>query len=508
MRVLFLDCFSGISGDMTVGALCDLGVKPSTFEWELSKLEIGDFHMHFERKKRQNLEGVKFGIHSGSTHTHDQDEDPDEHGQVHVHHHDHVHEGSHEQKHTHDHDHGQAHGGEPEFADGHHGHAHVHEGDHDDHEHSHDQERAHDHEEEPGHAHDHHGHSHSHEPLHEHVHQHVLHGGRSYQQIRTLIEGSDLSDFVRKHALSIFHRIAVAEAKIHGAPVEAIAFHEVGALDSIADIICACVGIEELGVEKIFVGPLADGRGWVDCAHGRFPIPAMATLEVLRGVTAVGQIDEPYEFITPTGAAIAAEFGEGFGMMPRMKVERIGYGLGSRQLPNRPNALRAVLGELEDPASAATGYATDTVTQIETNIDDLSPEITGALMDRLLEAGALDAFFTPVQMKKNRPGVLLSVLCEPDTVERVCDLIFAETSSFGVRLTEKKRLKLERRIEKVETPHGTISVKLGFKDGKLLQVAPEFESCRVAAGRTGQPLRDIYAAAVQAYGHKPEQPAA
>ena len=487
MRVLFLDCFSGISGDMTVGALCDLGVKPSTFEWELSKLEIGDFHMHFERKKRQNLEGVKFGIHSGSTHTHDQDEDPDEHGQVHVHHHGHAHEHSHGEEHVHEHTPGEEHG----LAHDRHGH--MHEEDHDHSGHSHEHDAGHEH------AHDHHGHRHSHEPQHEHIHQHALHGGRSYQQIRALIEGSDLSDFVRQHALSIFHRIAVAEAKIHGAPVEAIAFHEVGALDSIADIVCACVGIEELGVEKIFVGPLADGRGWVDCAHGRFPIPAMATLEVLRGITAVGQIDEPYEFITPTGAAIAAEFGESFGVMPRMKVEKIGYGLGSRQLPDRPNALRAVLGELEETASTSTGYATDTVTQIETNIDDLSPEITGALLDRLLEAGALDAFFTPAQMKKNRPGVLLSALCEPEAVERVCDLIFTETSSFGVRLTEKKRLKLERRIEKVETPHGTISVKLGFKDGRLLQVAPEYESCRSAAGRTGRSLRDIYAAALEAY---------
>ena len=287
MRVLFLDCFSGISGDMTVGALCDLGIKPSAFEWELSKLEIGDFHMHFERGKRQSMEGVKFGIHEGSTHTHDQDEEPDEHGQVHAHTHEHEH-------HHHDHGHDEGH-------------------------------EHHDHDEHP---HDDHAH------------------GRSYAEIRALIEGSDLSDFVKKHALGIFHRVAVAEAKIHGATVESIGFHEVGALDSIADIVLACVGIEELGVEKVFCGPLADGRGWIDCAHGRFPIPAPATLEILQGIP-VGQIDEPFEFITPTGAAIAAEFGAGFGPMPRMKVEKIGYGLGSRDLASRPNVLRAVLGVLE-----------------------------------------------------------------------------------------------------------------------------------------------------------------
>ncbi len=454
MRVLFLDCFSGISGDMAVGALCDLGVKPSTFEWELAKVEIGDFHMHFERDKRQNVEGVKFGIHGGSVHTHDQDEGPDEHGQVHAH--------------THEHEHG-----------------------HEQHEHSH-----HEHEDdEQEHEHDHHGHEHAHEHEHEH--------GRSYAEIRALIEASDLSDFVKKHALSIFHRVAVAEAKIHGTAVDDIGFHEVGALDSIADIICACVGIEELGVEKVFISALADGHGWVDCAHGRFPIPAMATLEILRGIP-VGQIDEPFEFITPTGAAIAAEFAVGFGPMPRLQVEKIGYGLGSRKLPNRPNVLRAVVGELAVEAQATKGdYATDTITQIETNIDDLSPEITGSLIDQLLAAGALDAFFTPAQMKKNRPGVLLTVLCEAGTVDAVTKLIFEETSSFGLRLSEKRRLKLERRIETVQTPHGAVEVKLGFDSlGKRLQVAPEFESCKAVGERSGQPVREVYHAALQAFRQK------
>ena len=297
MRVLFLDCFSGISGDMTVGALCDLGVNPSTFEWELAKLDIGDFHMHFERQKRQQIEGVKFGIHAGAVHTHDQDEGE-----------------------AHDHGHG------PE-------HAHARSHEHDDgREHGHENEHAH----------------------HEHAHAHHSHGseadGRSYAQIHALIESSDLSDFVKQHALGIFRRIAEAEAKIHGVPVETVGFHEVGALDSIADVICACAGIEALGVEKVFVSPLADGRGWVDCAHGRFPVPAPATLEILRGVP-LGQIDEPHELITPTGAAIAAEFGAGtFGPMPRLRSEKIGYGLGTRQLERRPNVLRAVLGEIVDAA--------------------------------------------------------------------------------------------------------------------------------------------------------------
>ena len=302
MRVLFLDCFSGISGDMMVGALCDLGVKPSTFEWELSKLGIGDFHMHFERAKRREIEGVKFGIHEGSTHVHDEEE----HDQ-----HEHAH-GEHEHAH-----------GEHEHAHGEHEHAHG------EHEHAHGE---HDHAE--------HDHVHSHgDDEHGHVH------GRSHADIVALIENSDLSDFVKQKALGIFHRVAVAEAKIHGVPVETVGFHEVGALDSIADVVLTCVGLEELGVEKVFCGSLSDGHGWIDCAHGRFPVPAPATLEILQGVP-LGQMDEPHEMITPTGAAIAKELAESFGPMPRLKIEKVGYGLGTRELASRPNVLRAVLGEL------------------------------------------------------------------------------------------------------------------------------------------------------------------
>jgi len=203
------------------------------------------------------------------------------------------------------------------------------------------------------------------------------------------------------------------------------------------------------------------------------------------------QIDEPYEFITPTGAALAAEFGVSFGPMPRLKVEKIGYGIGSRDLPTRPNVLRAVLGELEE----VPAYEVDAITRIETNIDDLSPEITGAVLGKLLDAGALDAFLTPVQMKKNRPGIQLTVLCEDSMVSRIADLIFTETSSFGIRMDPVQRLKLERRIEHAETPFGKVAVKLGLKDGRIVQVAPEFESCRALSEKTGQPLRAVYDAA-------------
>jgi uncharacterized protein (TIGR00299 family) protein len=275
-----------------------------------------------------------------------------------------------------------------------------------------------------------------------------------------------------------------------------VTFHEVGALDSIADIICACVGLEHLKVDRVLVSPLFDGTGWVDCAHGRFPIPSTATLEILRGIP-FRQIDEPFEFITPTGAAIAAAFGTAFGLMPAMKVEKIGYGVGSRKLPNRPNVLRAVLGELA--AATGGGYETDTITCLETNLDDLSPEILGAVMDKLFAAGALDVFFTPVHMKKNRPGVQISVLAECATVGALSDLLFRETSAFGLRMHTTQRLKLARRFATVSTPFGEIRIKIGERGEEIVQAAPEFEDCRAASEKSGEPLRVIYEAALAAF---------
>jgi len=437
MRVLFLDCISGISGDMTVGALCDLGVKPSALEWELSKLDLGDYHMHFDREQRQDIAGVKFNIHEGATHRHDT---------------------------------------EAPCTCGGHGHAHEH---------------AH------GDPHHDHGHSHGHGHHEKHGHDHAH--GRTYAQIRELIEASELSSFVKVHALSIFHRLAVAEGKIHGKPPGEVAFHEVGALDSIADIVCACAGIEQLGVERVLVSPLFEGRGWVDCAHGRFPVPCPATLELLTGIP-LGQIDEPFEFITPTGAAIVAEFGSSFGMMPPLRVEKIGYGIGTRQLSSRPNVLRAILGEME--ALPLSQYQTDSVLRVETNLDDVTPEIAGAVLGRLMEAGALDAALLPIQMKKNRPGLQLTVLCEEAALGKIADLIFAETSAFGIRMNRVERWKLDRRLATVATAFGEITVKLGLRGEEILQVAPEFESCRAASERTGKPLRVVYEAALQAFHGK------
>ena len=393
MRVLHFDCFAGISGDMTVGALCDLGVAPSAFEWELSKLAVEDHHLHFGREMRQHIEGVKFGVHGGHTH-HD---------------------------HCEDHDHG-------------------------------------------------HGH------------------GRSHREIRLLLEKSELSDFVKTHSIGIFARIAEAEGKIHGQPAEDVTFHEVGALDSIVDIVCACVGLEQLGVEKIYVGALSDGQGWTESAHGRFPVPVPATVELLRGFSLqLGDGDQ--ELITPTGAAILAEFALPGEPVPPLHIEKIGYGLGTRQLPDRPNVLRAVLAEV------ASSSSVDQVALLETNLDDLSPEIAGATASFLLEKGALDVWLTPVQMKKGRPGFVLSVLCEPARASDFVDQIFRQTSAFGLRRQLIDRVVLERRLEQVATPFGEITVKIGSHNGETLQIVPEFESCLAAARAAKVPVREVMSAA-------------
>jgi uncharacterized protein (DUF111 family) len=314
MSVLYFDCFSGISGDMTVGALCDLGVKPSTLEWELAKLDLGNFHMHFDRQKRGEIEGVKFSIHEGATHVEACDHD---HG-AEVPESAHKHEHSEHEEHCCDHEEHEA----PTHSD------HF----------SHEEPHVHSHE----HGHSHH-HDHDHKHSHEHGHTHAPE--RKYTHIRALIEGSELSPFVKERSLSIFHRIAVAEAKIHGTTPEEVFFHEVGALDSIADVVCACVGIETLGIKGVYASELQEGHGWIQCAHGQFPIPAPATLEILSGIP-LRQTDESHELITPTGAAIIAEFSKQFGLMPLMKTLKVGYGVGSRTLASRPNVLRAVLGEL------------------------------------------------------------------------------------------------------------------------------------------------------------------
>ena len=323
--------------------------------------------------------------------------------------------------------------------------------------------------------------------------------GRSFREIRALIEESQLSDFIKAKSISVFQRIAVAEGKIHGIPAEDVAFHEVGAFDSIAEIVAACSGIEALNVDRVLASSLVDGAGWTDCAHGRFPVPAPATLEILSGIP-IRQIEDPHELITPTGAALLAEFSSSFGSFPEMKIEKIGYGLGTRDTGPRPNVLRALLGECKHTSDAEI----DEITRIETNLDDLSPELAGAAMERLFAAGALDVFFTPAQMKKNRPGFVLTVLCTEEKSSELARILLTETTAFGVRMHRAQRLKLRREFQVRETPYGQVRVKLGLLGDELVQAVPEYESCREVARRAGVSVKDVHIAAWIGTRPKPE----
>lgn len=431
MKTLYLDTFSGISGDMFVGALLDLGVGIEPLAAELQKLGVQGYHLHASRVKRQEIEGVKFDVHLESDHDHD---------------HDHGHE--------HDHDHG--------------------------HHHEHEHKHGHHHPQEPG--------EYSH-PSHEH--------GRTFQDIAKLIAESGLSEWVKAKSTAVFHRLAVAEGKIHGRAPADVHFHEVGAVDSMVDIVGGCVALEMLGKPRVLAGPAIDGTGWIDCAHGRFPIPAPATLEVLaaRGVP-ISQCDEPNELITPTGAALLAELAESFAPMQGLVPTRIGCGVGGRENRTRPNILRAILGETS--VAAAHDWEIDTIAVLETNLDDTTPELLGNFLDKAMAAGALDVSYTPVQMKKSRPGVRLSVLCATEDADRLSEMILCQTTAFGLRRSLTERRKLRREFQEVRTEYGVVTVKIGRLDGKVVQRSPEFESCRQLANESNVPLQAVYEAALSA----------
>src|ERR1700741_4064828 len=437
MRILYLDCFSGISGDMFVGALTDLGVAPSVFEWELSKIALEDHHLHFERQQRKGIEGVKFGVHAGAVHVHSE------------------HEHRENLDHQHEHDHGD----------------HHHDEDHHEEDHHH-----------------HHGHNHAADK------QELVPTGRhrTYRDIVRLIDESDLSDFTKKRSLGVFRRLAVAEAKVHGCSIGDVHFHEVGAFDSIVDIVLACVGIESLGVAEIHFSHLVDGQGSIHCAHDEYPIPSPATIEILAGLP-LSQIAVPFELITPTGAALVAEFQNSVGTFPAIRPIKTGYGLGSRDLAERANVLRAILGE------KIVSSGPERLIEVQAPIDDMAPELLGAAIERIRESGAAEAFFSSVQMKKSRPGILLTTLCHPDQLAEVQEIILRHTSTFGVRYREVDRLALDRTFVSVATPYGNLAIKLGMLRGEVIQVAPEFEDCRKAAEKAGVPIKTVYDAAMQGY---------
>jgi uncharacterized protein (TIGR00299 family) protein len=384
--IAYLDCFSGISGNMMLGALLDAGLELERLEAELAKLSISGYKLKVEPVKRHGLSGTHVEVEVSETG----------------------------------------------------------------------------------------------------VERHLHH-------VEEIIESSDLPEEVKQRGLGIFRKLAQAEAKVHGAPVESIHFHEVGAIDAIVDVMGAAIGLWLLGIGKICASPVHVGRGTVTCAHGVLPVPAPATLELLRGVPIYGR-DVDAELVTPTGAAILTTVAESFGAAAPMRVAHIGYGAGTRELPIA-NLLRISMGEA---SSDAREYEEDTVTLIETNIDDMNPQWYEHVTARLFEAGALDVFLTPIQMKRGRPATQLSVLAPESRVPDALDILFTETTTIGVRMQPVQRRKLHREMVTVETPYGPIAVKVARQGETVVNATPEYRDCQRIATERGVPLKDVYRAAMEA----------
>jgi hypothetical protein len=315
-------------------------------------------------------------------------------------------------------------------------------------------------------------------------------------EIRQIIAAAAISETAKKAAIRIFEALGAAESKIHAVPIESIHFHEVGAVDAIVDIVCAAVGAEVLGVNEIICSPLNVGGGTVKCAHGTFPVPAPATLELLKRTPCYSSGVQA-ELVTPTGAAIAATLASHFSSFPRMIVDKSAYGAGSRDFPGHPNVLRLVIGEAL-PALAEKTKA-EVISVLEANLDDLNPQVFGYVMDRLFEEGALDVFGIPVQMKKNRPGTLLTVLCNAADAEKMMHLLFSETSTLGIRRREESRQTLARRWESVRTEWGEVRIKIASMNGTVTNYAPEYEDCRRIATEHHVPLKTVMQEASRAY---------
>ncbi|MBP7778967.1 MAG: nickel pincer cofactor biosynthesis protein LarC [Acidobacteria bacterium] len=318
-----------------------------------------------------------------------------------------------------------------------------------------------------------------------HKHYHLRH-------IHAAIDRSALSEAGKARAVRLFTRLAEAEAHIHGSTLEKVHLHEVGALDSIIDIVGAVFALEWFAADRVIVSPMNVGGGMVRSAHGVFPVPAPATLRVL-GQAPVYSSGLPFELLTPTGALVLTEYATGYGPVPAMMVERIGYGAGDRDLPETPNVLRVLVGTMADLAPAMR------VAVVACEIDDMNPQIFGALMDRLYAGGALEVYYQPVQMKKNRPGTLMTVVCRPADRRALTDLVFAETTTIGVRHQEMERECLEREIVVVATPWGEVRIKVARQNGRVLNAQPEFDDVARLASEHSVPLKDVHAQAQRAW---------
>jgi uncharacterized protein (TIGR00299 family) protein len=453
MRIAYLDCFAGISGDMFLGALIDAGVDPKILHEAIASLNL-NATLTIEKVDRSGISSTKIHLYDGSKLA---EENPAPTSPDHSH--------AHEDSHTHQHSH------------------------------TYQQQPKIQHQHKAGHTHDH-----------DHAH------GRSLTIIRDLINAASLTPAVKHTAIQAFELLGASEAKIHNIPVEKIHFHEVGAVDAIVDIVAASAGIHALAIDKWYCSALNIGGGMVDCAHGHFPVPAPATAELLRGFPTYSAHIEK-ELVTPTGAALIRALSPTFGTQPSMRVEHIGYGAGSRNPKNFPNVLRLSIGEATDAATipappkphahkkdeAHHHHNGETVTVLETALDDLSPQVLAYVTERALAAGALDVMLTPVVMKKGRPGTLLTIICNPSEQKALEQLVLRETSTLGVRVRQDSRVCLDRHHAHVTTAYGEIRVKIGTLDGQECNVAPEFEDCRAAATKHNVPLKLVQQAAIVAY---------
>ncbi len=344
------------------------------------------------------------------------------------------------------------------------------------------------------HHHEHgHSHSHEHDPLGQssRAGAPAPHHGRGLTEIRGIISSATISDRAKATAIAIFENLGTAEAKIHGTSIESVHFHEVGAVDAMIDIVCASVGADALGVDEIVCSPLNVGGGTVQCAHGTLPVPAPATLELLKDAP-IYSSGLQVELVTPTGAAIVKTLAKRFAAFPEMKVEKIGYGAGTRDFPGQANVVRLTVGE----AQSALKVSEEMITVLEANLDDLNPQVFGYVMDRALEEGALDVFGVPVQMKKSRPGMVLTVLCRPEDAVKLTQLLFTETSTLGVRRREERRQALARKWVTVETEWGEVRLKIASMNGTVTNYAPEYEDCKKIAAANRVPLKTVMQAAM------------
>jgi uncharacterized protein (TIGR00299 family) protein len=463
MRIAYLECFSGISGDMFLGALVDAGVSPALLEKTVAALGLGA-RLEISRVVRSGISATKVDVWVNG----EKDLPREEHW------------ARTEAENA-------ARALTPAESDHQHGHHHQHGAGPHTHQYSAGAEGSRTGVSAPHLSAPHN--SGPHEPA------------RGLAEICRIIGGADISNRAKTVATKIFEALGAAEAKVHDTSIDEVHFHEVGAVDAMVDIVCAAVGAEALGVDEIVCSPLNVGGGTVECAHGTFPVPAPATVELLKDAP-VYSSGLQAELVTPTGAAIVKTLATRFAEFPRMRIEKSGYGAGSRDFPGHPNVLRLTVGEASATLAAKT--ASEATTVLEANLDDLNPQVFGYVMDRLLAEGALDAFGMPVQMKKNRPGMVLTVLCEPGEADKLTQIIFTETTTLGVRRRDEIRQTLARRWESVHTAWGDVRIKIASLNGTVTNYAPEYEDCRRIATEHHVPLKTVMQEAARAYARDRE----